>query len=39
MCLCVFVVGCGSSALNEEIVRFRCGGRGGKLYTILHIFL
>jgi len=33
---CVFVVGCGCSSPNEDIVRFRCGVE--KSYTLLHIF-
>ena len=31
--LCVFVVGCGSLASNEDIVRFSCGD--GKSYILL----
>jgi len=35
--LCVFVVDYDSSASNEYIVRFKCGGR--KLYPFTHIFV
>jgi len=33
---CVFVLGCGSSASNEDIVRFRFGGSH---IPFLHTFL
>ena len=37
--LCVFVLGCGSSAPNEDIVRFRCWGRGESYILFAHIFV
>jgi len=33
---CVFVVGCRYSAPNEDIVRFRCGGKSYTLFA--HFF-
>jgi len=33
--VCIFVLGCGSSALNEDIVRFMWG----VIYPFLHIFV
>jgi len=34
---CIFVLGCGSLAPNEDIVRFRCGWEPYTLFT--HIFM
>jgi len=31
--LCFFVLGCGSSTTNEDIVRFRCGRESHTLFT------